>query len=209
MSQKYILTPGDGVKGSRAARLARRAELRLRKKALKVAADAQTAGLIKTALQSPVISGTVAYLGVSAIQSLITAYVAEKASSATSSGPGPHGGNITGQGGLGGTMPAAQSLPPAQEFLVTFLGLLGPVSPLLSLLGVNPIGAAQGNAVQAAAQNSGLTLSALMGNADFTALKVSILLYIASGGNLAGLLTSTGGLISSLVSSAGLAEAGA
>lgn len=47
---------------------------------------------------------------------------------------------------------------------------------------------------------SGTTNSLFAGTLDYTALKAVILVYIASGGNLAGLLSSGGNIISNLLS---------
>lgn len=112
--------------------------------------------LIKTALTSPVLAGTIAYIGVNALQS---------------------GGN------------ALSSNKETDDKIHGFIADL-----FTGALGNGELLGSAGNFLK---------------NLSYDSLRIVILIYIASGGNLAGLLSSTPGFLSGMAGMLGLAEAGA
>lgn len=173
----------------------RRAQLRLQKKALAIQAAAASGEIIKTALQSPVMSGTIAFLGVHFLENSI------KAGALAKSTPSPSGNTVDQRIGQTNTQPPNLGSPLA--WWTWFTSLIGGFTPF----GAQG-GAALGNLASTAIGGvpNAANLFDIFKNLDFAALKAAILLYIASGGNLAGLLQSSGGLIGGFIKSAGLSS---
>ena len=150
----------------------RRTQLRLQKKALQIQSAAQQGELLKTALQSPVLAGTMAFLGVHFLETVVLA---------AASKPKQAVGNTADQ--------KAASLGSKSTF--NFLGVLINPQTVLGQLEA----AIQGGTGSLAQGGSagGVDLASIFTRLDFEALKLVILIYIASGGNLAGLLQSASG----------------
>lgn len=157
-----------GDKAQRASRRERRRMRKLKDRIVTVMEQKNIVELAKTAMQSPVLAGTGAFLIVSAVQSAVTASQA--------AGQPAHSGTPSN---------------PLSVFLSVFEGglsnALGPLGGLINT-GVN-VATGSGN------------LQGILSNLDFDALKLCILIYIASGGNLAGLLQSSSGLLGGLLNS--------
>lgn len=142
---------------------------------LKQRETAQLLGLLEKMIQSPVLAGVLAYGLVSAGEK-IAAYL-PRSTAATSK---------TSQ--VNTALTQAQSNPVvsavesyANEFFKLLPGGLGQLfGATLSSQGINP---------------SSLGLSSIS-TSEFSALKLAIIAYIASGGNLAGLLSSIGSVAS-------------
>lgn len=174
---------------SKAAKKAHAFERRLKKKELAIQERAELFGLMRAGMSSPVLAGTAAFLGVHFIETLTKASVAASDSAPSGLAPG---------GGQGPPLPSGYVQPTQQvgsTKLTTsnFMYIFGHL--FTGILGQNAQG--QGVAQQAI---SGLgtaaaaDLGAIFKNLDFSALKMVILIYIATGGNLAGLLASQGGI---------------
>jgi len=149
----------DSEQGKRAsviANKAKRAELRLRKKALNIEQEAQFMRLLEAGMKSPVIAGTIAFFVVSAVEA---------------------GTNVV--KGLNGEDTSTDKKATGKNLITWIEGNFNPLAGTENLI------------------------TALQG-LDFTALKAAIIAYIASGGNLAGLLTSVGGTATSVISALGL-----
>jgi hypothetical protein len=199
------LTREHQLAGAHASKLARRTELRLRKKALAIEERAELFSLVKSAMQSPVMAGVAAYFIVDAVQSASASYLASQQSGF---GTGP---NATGQAGALSSQIAALSASVGTPNAGNVPGTPGNVlSGFLSFFsGLQKMNAqVESNVAGAVSGAAGSTLSAIESAAgalgglltgDFDALKLAIILYVASGGNLAGLLTSAGGLLSGIV----------
>lgn len=163
---------------SRRAKRQRNREFKLRQRAMKLLENEKIYDLAKTAMQSPVLAGTGAFLLVHTIES------ASKSGALTSS--------IVKQQG--------QQPQQAQSWFSLFwsifsnLAIPGTAIPGTGAAGLSISGAAT-------------TLTDALKNLDFSALKLVILIYIASGGNLPGLLQQSGGILTDALKSLGIATA--
>lgn len=165
------------------------------KKLKKLGSQEHWFDLAKTALTSPVIAGVASYGAVMAAEQLSNLIFQFPLTSSAPAMPKTETAQAKSTQNILNIL--AQSLPPglgdifafgSQQTFKLIYGQPGQISGQLGEFvktagGINPF------------------------NLDFVALKAVILLYIASGGNLAGLLTSGGGLISSLLKAAPAAAA--
>lgn len=181
-----------GVATSRLRRSAKE-KLKFAKKMAKLTEHEKWIPLAQTALSSPVIAGTAAFFLVSAVEKLQSSI--QSAQQTTSTPPNPANQPV----GYGTPI---QPLVQLENFFasITF-GLVKPIGT------PNQVKMGAAGAIETGLQNNPINALAAFfgGNFDYTALKAAILLYIASGGNLAGLLSSTGGILSSLLKPAAVA----
>jgi hypothetical protein len=157
---KHKFTAEESHRGASASVQVRKADVKLGKAKLSMQERLAWLELAKAAIAQPVISGSLAYFAVGAVEGIIN------------------------------TAKNATTTPAPQQSLGSLL------SSLLS--GWNPI---SGIAGPGSDLNNIVTgdLGTLLAAADLEALKVAIILYIATGGNLVGLLQSSGGAFSGLM----------
>lgn len=168
------LTKELGRKGNKKWALNRRKLMRLRQRELDIAEREQWISLLREMFKSPVWAGGSFFLFLTAIESMIS--------------------------GLSGTSPQqvlsqlqSSSVGKQNPFLNAFLGY---ANQFFSLLQLTPVGAVGETIDQAAtSSNPGAFIS-------FETMKFATVLYVATGGNLAGLLNSQS--LSSIAASMGL-----
>jgi hypothetical protein len=189
---KHVFTRADTLLGAATSRAKRsyKEKLNYAKKLQKLALDEKWFDLARGVLASPVAAGTVSYLAVLAIEQISKKIAAAEMTLATPPGSPP------------ATPPAPPSILQSLEKDLSGLltgAITGTGSVVSSISGTSQaiLGALSG-------PMGGLLQIALSGTAtDLTALKIAILLYIASGGNLAGLLSSSSSAFSSIASAIG------
>lgn len=196
-------TRAEANRMSKASVKVRRAQLRLQKKALSIEEKRGMIELTKTALQSPVLAGTAAFLTVHWLEG------ASHAAAAAAAATGSPVGNTADQRAAG-QPPSGMSFLQAAggDWLKALGAFFAAGKGSTFVLGAAP-GTPAGNLLGGAANAAGGTLFDLFKNLDYAALKTVILLYIASGGNLAGLLQSSGGVVEGLIKGLGLNSLGA
>jgi hypothetical protein len=219
-----VFTRSETLRGARTSAVSRSLKTRFRyaKKLANLGLTKEWIDLAKAVLASPVMSGTAAFFLVSAVQALTTQLSTATAAAPSSSSTSQANTALT-QAQTNPTVKVVESY--FNQFLNLLPGGLGSLfSSGLQLGGISPsslgiTGSAAGT-VQSTASGF-LSLLGAGGSLDYFALKIAIIVYIASGGNLAGLLSSagtsfsgvlgglTGGLTSMLGGTAGTAAAGA
>lgn len=199
------------AKMSKRAGKLRTREFSLRRRALEIEQNKQLIELLKTIIQSPVWAGSIAFLGVHGLESAIkVSATAQGHKQITPGSPMVGVGNTADQraGQTNTTPPGGPFNPfgqPASAFKGIDLGFLQEWAKALIgaytgfiFTGGNVVGAGLG-----ATGNVG-NLFDLFKNLDFAALKLVILIYIASGGNLPGLLQQSSGVLGDMLKGLGL-----